>query len=296
MISIRKVFSNKHRAYLLIFTCAYLALRLPILVSNKIERLILGAIVDKSSDQGLKTAYKGFRYEFPAKVSFDQLEILNKQGEPIQLDKVILASSLSYPFKVSFNADVFKGRISCNFQKGIFSPELGVSCNSNNFDFSEIPYLKQFAVNGPLSFKFNGHTFTNRRDIDISGEFLSQIDSSNLKLPKEIPSIVKIPNMGIMDLKGNFSLKNDLITLTETSVASSAGDVDINLSVECSPGFYSVLNLDTLLKVKLSSSGIQSIGPWIGLALGGIQYPSSGQANIEVKGNSTAGFKSKLLN
>jgi hypothetical protein len=295
MIIVKKAFSSKHRAYLLIFVCAYLALRLPILISSKIERVIIKALAEQAGNYNLNLAYKNLQFSLPGHLNFDQLIVTNSKNEVTALDKVSINAAISYPLKMNLNAEALKGTVSCAFTKGFFSSDLGINCNSTNVELSEIIQLKDFGVNGPLSFKFSGTTSSDGAKLDIKGEFLSQINSANLTLPKDIPSFVKIPNMGILDLKGNFSLAGSKLEFNETSLASTSGDVDVNAKIGFSPDYKLVVSLDSLFKLKLSGSGVQTLGPWIGLALGGAQFPNSGQANIEVKGGLEGGYKAKLV-
>lgn len=296
MISIRGIFTNKHRAYLLIFACGYLALRLPILVSSKIERYIIEKLVTSSAAHGVSTGYKNFRYNFPANLIFEELYLIGANSDPVKFQNLTISSPIGYPIRVNVEGELFKGNVSCNISKGLFSSELSVSCNSSNIETSEMAQFRALGINGPLSFKFAGVTSIESSEMDLNGEFLSQLNASKIQLPKEIPSIIKVPDLGLLDLKGNFNVKNSTIAIKDSSIASASGDVNLNLSTEMSPGFKDVVNLESLIKVKLSGTGMQTLGPWIGLALGGIQYPPSGEANIEVKGNSKAGFKGKLVN
>ncbi len=290
-----KLFSNKHRAYLLIFACAYLLLRLPTLVNNKVEKILINTLANESSKYGIITAYEDLKFALPANLSFSKFAIAKDNLPTLLLINPKISAGFPNLYNFSVTADVFNGNMSCNVIGSYFSSDLKVNCNFSNLEISEIAYIRRLSLNGPLSFKFSGLLNPKSKVTDINGEFLSQIDTSTLRLPKDVPSFIKVPPLGILDLKGVFSLKNQDLSLSETSIASITGDLDTQTTVTFSPNFDVLENVESILDLKLSSNGMQTIAPWVGLALGGIKYPSSGNAKIELKGNSTSGFKAKLI-
>lgn len=294
MFSIKGLFSNKHRAYLLSFALIYLFFRLPILITNKIERVIASNILNISNASGTIISYDGLKVDFPASANFSSMTFTPIGREPVVISNIHLKPQFSYPINIEMKANLFKGSGSCKFNRGLFSSDLGVDCLTKDLELNEIPQIKELNIIGPLSFNVKGSINPDKKASNLEGKFLSQLDTSKVIMPKNVPTFIKLPNFGIMDLKGDFKVQDKEIMLNDTSLVSSMGEVGISMKTTFNPAYNEILDLDSKLDIKLLPSGTQAIGPWIGLALGGIEFPSSGQGIITIKGNSRGGFKPTL--
>lgn len=293
-INLKSVFSNKHRAYLLIFAIGFLALRFPILVENKIERLASSLILDISKQGKASIRYSDLKVSFPASVSINNLEVTSLGSQSVAIPSVKIIPRLRYPILIDLDADVYQGKLSCKLTRGLFSSNLGVDCTVKDIEIAEIPQAQQLNIRGPLSFRFNGNVPADTNNLKLKGEFLTQIDTGKLILPKEIPSFIKLPNLGIIDLKGQFDVLGSEVKLTESRLSSTMGDVDANLNLKFDKTFRTLTETDSSLNIKLSAGGTQAVGPWLGLVLGGAQFPASGEGKVLIKGSSTSGFKASL--
>jgi hypothetical protein len=293
-INLKSVFSNKHRAYLLIFAIGFLALRLPLLIENKIGRIASSVILHISQQVKASIRYSELKVAFPASVSINNLEITSVANQTIAVPSVKIIPRLRYPLLVDLEADVYQGKLICKLSRGIFSAVLRVDCNVKDLEISEIPQVQQFNIRGPLSFRFNGDVPAYTNNLKLKGEFLSQIDTGKLVLPKEIPSFIKLPNLGIIDLRGQFDVLGSEVKLTDSRLSSTMGDVDANLTLKFDKTFSTLTETDSSLDIKLSAGGTQAVGPWLGLMLGGAQFPASGEGKVLIKGNSASGFKASL--
>lgn len=295
MIDIKKLFHNKHRAYILVFCLCFIALRVPYLVSLKIEKILLNKLDLLSQSQNIQVAYDSFNFSFPANVLISNLHFYKEGSVPLTIDSLNLTAHFFLPPQLSLRSSTASGEANCLIKKWPFLGDYKVSCNLNNIELGTLPYFSNFNLKGPLSLKGNGSFGSSVESLKLNGEFLSQIDTTRLQLPATLPSFIKVPNLGLVDLKGKFDLQGSSLTLSEGSLASPEGDLGVELRSEFEDNFSSIKSLNSDLNVKLSSQGIRNIAPWLGLLLGGQQFPANGEGTISVSGDSRSGIRANLV-